>query len=855
MLALIQTFPLATLVVNKEFLILDANERALNFFELELEDLQLKSIGSFFSSFEKHNYKQDFEDVYINFHGIAKRVNLRFELYEDGVVNGLIYIKEVVSKEINLAYSERKSTFLIEKLNLFEIFLNQFDEGVLVFDKHGKLLYGNTTALEKFEISSKIFRNALVWELFDFFGTKSNWEAKKQALLKSKIDFLIYTNDKKSNETSVLSFIMNHRVVNSTDYYMLVYHDITESKRDKMVIDEKESQIKIFHKSIPAAIFQFEVENNLESYISYMSDSFKEIFGFEMAVYDKNWPANIHVHPEDLPLFYQAMKVSVCDFVDFNFVGRYILENNSIIWFEVTASPTKTGNKIIYNGIILDITTRKEVEFEIKKKREFNDSVLSNIPADVVVFDENHNYMFINSKGIANEELRNWMIGKNDFDYCHYKGIDTHLAQERRNYFNKAKETKQQVDWIDEINRNGDKVYVLRRFYPFYVEDKFVYMIGYGVDISELRKTQILLTDTQKQSEVILKSAFDGIVLIDKEWKINYWNPKAEEIFGWEESEIINQYLPHILFPNDQDTRINVGIYINRVTNNLEQNKVLEVEASNKTGKQFPIELTIVPIQDESKEYYYCAFIRDISSRKNRELEIDRQNKILISQNKELEQFTYIASHDLQEPLLSLISYSKLLAEEYESQLDEEGKLFVNFIQKSATRMRSLISGLMQYARINQKEEFIKSNIETLLYEVLDDLKLIIKNNEAIIKIEELPTIACSPTFIRLLFQNLISNAIKFSKKEIQSIVTVSCEERQLDWMFKIQDNGIGIETKNREQIFLIFKRLHNQQEYDGHGIGLAHCKKIVEIHDGEIWVESKLGQGSTFYFTISKTI
>jgi light-regulated signal transduction histidine kinase (bacteriophytochrome) len=161
----------------------------------------------------------------------------------------------------------------------------------------------------------------------------------------------------------------------------------------------------------------------------------------------------------------------------------------------------------------------------------------------------------------------------------------------------------------------------------------------------------------------------------------------------------------------------------------------------------------------------------------------------------------------------------------------------------------------MEYTRINRKENIVLSDFNLLLKDVQEDLTDRINNYSAIISIKELPTLNCYPTFVRILFQNLISNAIKFTHKDSIPIINISCKERNSDWLFLIEDNGIGINFKDIEEIFLIFKRLHNEKTYSGSGIGLAHCKKIVEIHNGEIWVESVVGKGSIFNFTISKNI
>jgi light-regulated signal transduction histidine kinase (bacteriophytochrome) len=274
-----------------------------------------------------------------------------------------------------------------------------------------------------------------------------------------------------------------------------------------------------------------------------------------------------------------------------------------------------------------------------------------------------------------------------------------------------------------------------------------------------------------------------------------------------------------------------------------------------KNNKNIHIYRKLYPVYDNDEFTYMIGYGIDVTTLKETQYQLEIQNKILTNKNQELERFTYIASHDLQEPLLSLISFSKILEEEYSEKLDEEGRMFVQFINNSATRMRSLISGLMEYNRINLKEILDPYDFNILLQEVQDDLNNSISNHKAIISIQKLPTLRCYPTFIRILFQNLISNAIKFTTKEVIPQIEISSLEREKDWLFKVSDNGIGIPVKNLQEIFMVFKRLHKEQNYAGLGIGLAHCKKIVEIHNGEIWVDSVEGTGSIFYFTIAKKI
>jgi len=200
-----------------------------------------------------------------------------------------------------------------------------------------------------------------------------------------------------------------------------------------------------------------------------------------------------------------------------------------------------------------------------------------------------------------------------------------------------------------------------------------------------------------------------------------------------------------------------------------------------------------------------------------------------------------------------------LLVDEYDDKLDESGKMSLNFINESSERMTNLIDSLLEYSRLGKSTDQQTINCNGLLKQVTDDLDNIIKRTRATVSVSNLPNIEGSELEIRLLFQNLINNAIKFSKPDTKPIVTVNFEDvfdSELGtnaWKFSVKDNGIGIADKHKEKVFAIFQRLHTREEYEGTGIGLAHCKKIVESHGGNLWFESTLGEGSTFFFTIPK--
>lgn len=854
-LNLIDTIPVPVLLLDTDMFIVKYNDLVLELLDVTSEELNNKSVSILFPEITADHYKSNFNIVakHTTSKGNNFDLKIQFDRFEDKDSTRIIYLSKLQVPKERSSFSLRKELLLKQRLNIFELFLNNSKEGVFVFNNEGTLIYLNNQASNQFGIKVNKAKKNTAWQIFDFFETQSEWENQKKNLeSRNQITFTLYFKKNPTSQDCILLVSFSHQFINSENLYSINYTDITESQNDKLLINNQIEQINIFHKNIPAALIQFVVEENLDQYFTYVSDSFYEMFGFNLSIEDDNWHTFIEDYAFDMPFLLESINETIKEAKEFKHVGRIRSPEGKVIWIEINAIPTIKEKKIIYNGLILDITERKEIEIENNKKRAFNDSILFSIPADIALFDKNHNYTFINPNAIADSELREWMIGKNDFDYCKLKGTDTTMANVRRSYFLQAIENQKSVDWVDEIVKHGKTTFVLRRFSPFFVEDEFAYMIGYGIDITELKKTQSKLSETQRQNELILKSALDAIVIIDKDWKIIFWNPQAEEIFGSQGAEVMGNYLFETIFA--QNDKKYSEEQLKELTSNG-NDQILELVATRKDGKEFPIELVIVPIDDVNNEFHYCIFMRDISNRKEKENEIERQNRVLKSQNIELEQFTYIASHDLQEPLLTLISFSNLLQEEYNDKLDEEGQLFVKFINQSAKRMRSLISGLMEYARINKKEEFIVSDVNLIIQDVLDDLKNTITNSNALIECKSLPLLNCHPTHIRLLFQNLISNAIKFTKKDIQPIITIKSIERDDDWLFSINDNGIGIDARNVDYIFLIFKRLHNYTEFSGHGIGLAHCKKIVNIHNGEIWVESELGIGSTFYFTISKSI
>ena len=270
-----------------------------------------------------------------------------------------------------------------------------------------------------------------------------------------------------------------------------------------------------------------------------------------------------------------------------------------------------------------------------------------------------------------------------------------------------------------------------------------------------------------------------------------------------------------------------------------EKNQVLQQEISNRCAVEKALQEQNLLLQQE------------ISNRQCAESALLKSNQELARSNAELEQFAYVASHDLQAPLATIASYAQLLEKRYKDQLDSQASKFIGNIVHGCTRMQTLIDDLLEYSRVGRSQKpFQIIDCNHVIQQVIANLQGAIRNNQAVVTYTELPAVMGDISQLVQLFQNLVSNAIKYRQDESPTVY-INAYKQENNWLFSVSDNGIGIASQHQERIFQIFQRLHTQKEYSGTGIGLAICQKIVERHGGSIWVDSEPGQGSTFHFTV----
>lgn len=377
--------------------------------------------------------------------------------------------------------------------------------------------------------------------------------------------------------------------------------------------------------------------------------------------------------------------------------------------------------------------------------------------------------------------------------------------------------------------------------------DKIIGATVISTDITEIKKAASALKESEEKYRNIFENIQDVIFQTDPDGIFINISPSVETITGFTPEELIGSPT-NVLQTDDEEPDAVI-----RLINDKFILKNFEKLLKTKSGEIICISLNAKMIFDKNgKPHHIDAIAQDITQRKEDEKEIANQNNKLQIQNKELEQFAYITSHDLQEPLITLKYFSELIKADFPKDTNEDIKQYLDFILESSNRMQTLVKGLLDYSRIGNRIEIEKINCNELIKEVLFSLKDTIEETNCQITVENLPQLKGLAAELIQLFQNLINNSIKFRKKEIQLTIYISAKQVNNDWQFTIKDNGIGIKEHDLEKAFVIFKRLNNRDEYSGIGIGLSICKKIVALHGGNIWIESIFGEGTMIHFTIS---
>jgi len=365
----------------------------------------------------------------------------------------------------------------------------------------------------------------------------------------------------------------------------------------------------------------------------------------------------------------------------------------------------------------------------------------------------------------------------------------------------------------------------------------------------ERDRAQEALRASERKYRMLFDKSMDGVFMTSRDGVLIDANQSLLDMFGYAPQEAESMDVRQLYVDSRDRDRLKELLEINGHV------KDYQVRYRKKDGKFIDCVLTAsVRVGEDGSLFGYQGIIRDITDKKKAEEALKSKAKELERSNADLEQFASVASHDLREPLRNVTSCIQMLEKRYKGQLGSDADRYLHYAVDSAERMSALIDDLLTYSKVGTGEKHIEpSSCEEVVERAIVNLQSAIDLTGAIVTHDELPTVPGDPTQLLQLFQNLIANAVKFHQTEKPPTVHVSVQSNENDWTFSIKDNGIGMESQHMDRIFKIFQRLHTRAEYEGTGVGLAIVKKIVERHGGRIWVESELGVGTTFYFTLPK--
>ncbi len=566
-------------------------------------------------------------------------------------------------------------------------------------------------------------------------------------------------------------------------------------------------------------------------------------------------------HPDDLDVINaQRPRLYAGEIDSVRVEKRYLRKDGSIVWvsFTMVVERDAAGKPQYEIAFFDDITARKQAEAALRESEERFRSVVDSANDGILVYDKQLNVIAGNlaAERILGLPLAN-IIGAAGFTSllpCVHADGSPILPDERptRLTVKSGKPLTGQIVGIYRADGSMNWVSVNTGFLRRPGDTDWYGVVSTIGDITKQRHAELALSASEALYRQTFELATAGIAHVDLSGRFMKVNRRLCEILGYGEQELIGRPVKEISHPEDRNLTDSQRM---RVRSGEKPSVRFEKRYIRKSGAIVWVDLSVALACDASGvPQYEIALFDDITERKKAEAALREAHEELKRSNAELEQFAYVASHDLQEPLRMVSSYTQLLMRRYGDKLDGDAKDFTAFIVDGATRMKQLIEDLLAYSRVGTRDKNFKPvDAESSLKRALTNLRAAIQDSGATVTQDKLPTIPCDEVQLAQLFQNLIGNALKFRKPDVAPAVHVGAAEQGAEWEFMVRDNGIGIEPQYFERIFMVFQRLHDKGEYPGTGIGLAIVKKVVERHGGRIWVQSQPGAGTTFHFTMPK--
>jgi two-component system sensor histidine kinase/response regulator len=543
-------------------------------------------------------------------------------------------------------------------------------------------------------------------------------------------------------------------------------------------------------------------------------------------------------------------------------IERIQRANGRFHWVSSTKVPIKnnSGEVIGLVGISRDITERKQIEDKLTYERDLLHALMDNVPDRIYFKDMESRFISVNKATARRLGVNDpgEIVGKTDFDS--YPG----------EYAKKTFQDEQKImrlgqpliNKVEELKKDGQTQWASATKVPLKGENGHVMgIVGISRDITERKRMEEKLAHERDLLEALMDNVPDAIYFKDAESRFTRINREharwmglndPAEALGKTDFDFYAKEFAREAFEDERKALKTGQPMIGRIE-----------KIRTRDGKPRWASATKVPIKSENGHVMGIVGIsRDITDMRNAEEALKKSetalletNKLLRQSNTDLENYTYVVSHDLKAPLRAIKAFSTFLIEDYGDKLDENAQEYLQRIAKAVSNMNDLIEDLLLLSRVGRKFMDVETvDLNNLLEEIVIDLEPVIHKHNGKVKYGGLPIMQVQRIWMKQFFMNLIDNGLKYNKSE-NPTVDVSFKDGGEEYLFKVQDNGIGIDKKYHERIFNLFERLHTQEEYEGTGAGLAICRKIAEHLNGRIWVESKEGKGSTFFFALPKTI